>query len=167
MIILNAGLLVSVDIPSIFVPRNLRTTIKYRDLYNHMFTVDERVWLCKFICDQSNSPQQLGKLVLKLARRHSISAFILNKLIALFSEPEHDNIVGPSLCLFDEDDNFPFDDVAIIAINLFHDNFVFETEEEHNERWLVFSRQLVADTVVRREAKFQDYRMFMKLHKHI
>ena len=93
--------------------------------------------------DQSNSPQQSGKLILKLARRHSISAFILNKWIASFSEPEHDNIVEPSLCLLDEDDNFPFDNVAIIAIIFFHDNFVFETEEEHNERWLVFSRQLL------------------------
>jgi hypothetical protein len=84
-------------VPAMLEGRELRRTIKYRDLSCHLLTVDERTWICrKILEDNADKPKRSGNFSNRtvetlefIANRYNLNQETIRKWLEQF---QNDNL---------------------------------------------------------------------------
>jgi hypothetical protein len=146
-----------------FQGRTLRSGVHYVNLQNHLFSTDEKIWLCKLIMEPNQSTRQIARKVLLYCNRHSISELCVNNWILLQS-------LGieqlPGFCL-SEGDNV-MDEVSLAAIARYDaiGRQESETSEAHLFRWTEFIRLQETQTVKRHQVASSNQRKRLRIKSY-
>lgn len=132
--------------PSIFIPFNLRGGQKYRSLKNHIFTVVEKVWICKSVMNFFDISDNEKEYKIKcFCDRYNVEIYVIDDWIESYLNGD---ILVSSLPIF----QCPMDRIGIQVIQdcISVGRNVDETEEEFKTRFCDLMKEELSNTSNRR-----------------
>ena len=136
-------------IPDVFRPINLRSGSRYRALERHVFSSEEKAWVCGHLSSARRVHRSRLRLLATFALRYSLRPEGLFEWLEEFKTGEP---LLPSTC-GDAVPTVYVDNLACAAINHFPSSRgADEGDEEFDARFSTFIGEQIAATGARREA---------------